>query len=559
MDESKHGEVGGAFVLGAPETIFTPEAFDEQQRLMAKTAEDFAQEAVLPAAEAIERQDFETTRALMRQAGELGLTAVDIPEAYGGLGLDLIASAIVADHLAVQGSFSVTFGAHAGIATLPLVYFGSEEQKRRYLPRLATAEWIGAYALSEAGAGSDALALKTEARRSSEGAPGDTHYILNGEKMWISNAGIANLFTVFARTGAKITAYLVESGYEGVGTGGEEHKMGIQGSSTRALLMRNARVPVENVLGGEGEGSHIAFQILNAGRFKLGAACIGGARNTLRTAVRYAQERHTFGQPIAHWGLVRQMIADMVLGLYASEAMVYRTAGLMAAHAGLDEFAVECSMVKVDASEMLDGVVDRAVQIHGGNGFVRGNRAEQAYRDSRVNRIFEGTNEINRLLLSGMLLRRAQKGRLPLLGAVQAVTAELMTGQGAGEAWEQARKAALMVMGLAWHKHGEALAEEQETLALIADLLIGVYRMQSVAARAPARTEGSAAAAVIVSEGLDTIEMQTRRALTMLSEGDALRTQMAWVRRLFKREGVNVIKLRREIAEQTLERGGYPF
>ena len=556
MDSTNENGGGGGFVLGAPTATFTPEGFSEQQRLMVQTAEGFAQDVVAPASEIIERQDLGELRRLMRQAGELGLTAVDIPEAYGGLGLDLVASAIVADHLAVQGSFSVTFGAHAGIATLPLVYFGSDEQKRRYLPKLATAEWIGAYALSEAGAGSDALALRAEARL----APDGKHYLLSGEKMWISNAGIADLFTVFARTGDTISAFLVEAGFPGVATGAEEHKMGIQGSSTRPLLLREARVPVENVLGGVGEGGHIAFQILNAGRFKLGAACIGGARNTIREGVRYAAERHAFGKPIAQMGLVQQMIADMVLALYASESAVYRTAGLMAAHSGLDEFAAECSIVKIDASEMLDGVVDRAVQIHGGNGFVRGNRAEQAYRDSRVNRIFEGTNEINRLLLSGMLLRRAQKGRLGLMAAVQVAMAELMSGSAASEPQEQARKAALLIMGLAWQKFGEGLAQEEEALAAIADLLIGVYRLQSVAARGLSTAgPGSAAATVIASEGLDAIEVQARRALAMLSEGDGLRTQLAWLRRLLKREAVNVIALRRALAEQAIERGGYPF
>lgn len=544
-------EVGGAFVLGPPEATFTPEKLDEQQRLMARTAEEFAQGAIVPASEAIENKDHNALKRLMRQAGELGLTAVDVPEAYGGLGLDLIASAIVADHLAVQGSFSVTFGAHAGIATLPLVYFGNEDQKQRYLPKLATAEWIGAYALSEAGAGSDALALKTEARLTPDGR----HYVLNGEKMWISNAGIADLFTVFARTGEKVTAFLVEAGTPGATTGAEEHKMGIQGSSTRPLILREARVPVENVLGGVGEGGHIAFQILNAGRFKLGAACIGGARNTLRVAVEYARERQAFGKPIAQWGLVRQMIADMAVSLYASEAMVYRTAGLMSAHAGLDEYAVECSIVKVDASEMLDGVVDRAVQIHGGNGFVRGNRAEQAYRDSRVNRIFEGTNEINRLLTSGMLLRRAQKGRLALLEAVQTAIGGMMGGTGVSEPQEQARQAALLLMGLAWQKYGEALAQEEEALALMADLLTIVYRLQSVAARGGE----SGVARIIASEGLDAAEILARRGLATLSEGDALRTQMAWLRRLFRREAVNVVALRREVAEQAIERGGYPF
>ncbi|HVA64491.1 MAG TPA: acyl-CoA dehydrogenase family protein [Terriglobales bacterium] len=541
---------GGSFLLAPPRAVFSPEAFSEQQRLTAQTAETFAQQEVAVASEAIERQDFEATRALLRQAGRLGLTGVDIPEAYGGLGLDFAASTIVADHLAVQGSFSVSFGAHVGIGTLPLVFFGSEEQKQKYLPRLATAEWVGAYALSEAGSGSDALAMRTEAKLT----PGGDEYLLNGEKMWISNAGFADLFTVFATTGDRVTAFLVEAGCAGLATGPEEHKMGIHGSSTRSLLLRDVRVPRGNVLGEVGNGAHIAFQILNIGRFKLGAACIGGARNLLRQAIGYARQRHAFGQPIASFGLIQQYVARMAMGIYAGESAVYRTAGLMADERDLNEYAVECSMVKVHASEMLDAVVDQAVQIYGGNGFVSGNVAERAYRDARVNRIFEGTNEINRLLISGMLLRRAEKGSLALLPAAEQVAAEMLAPPTEQGVCEQARKVALLVCAAAHRRHRETLAQQQEILAMIADLLVGVYVMQSVAVRQPE----SVLTQAVLAEQMDAVEMTARHALAAISTGDELRTQMTWLRRLLKREPANLMALHRQIAERALEAQGYP-
>ncbi|MGH9481429.1 MAG: acyl-CoA dehydrogenase family protein [Terriglobales bacterium] len=543
------GNFGGSFLLARPETAFSPEQFNEQQRLIAQTAEEFAQREIVAASEAIERQEPGVVRALLRQAGELGLTGVDVPEAYGGAGMDFAASAIVADHLAVQGSFSVAFGAHAGIGTLPLVYFGSEEQKRRYLPRLASAEWVAAYALSEAGSGSDALALRTEAALDPDGS----HYRLNGEKMWISNAGFADLFTVFARTGERVSAFLVEAGFPGVATGAEEHKMGILGSSTRPLLLREARVPAENLLGGAGEGAHIAFQILNVGRFKLGAACIGGARNLLRQALAYAAQRQAFGQPIASFGLVQQLLVEVALRLFAAESAVYRTVGMMEGAKGLDEYAVECSIVKICASEMADVAVDHAVQVYGGNGFVRGNPAERAYRDARVNRIFEGTNEINRLLIPGVLLRRAEKGQLPLLAAVEQVMGEMLGPAADSDPCEQARKAALLVAGLAFRRHGPGLAQEQELLAAIADLAIAVYVMQSVAARRP---EGTLTR-ILLAETLDAVELTARRALAALSEGDELRTQLAWLRRLLRREPVDLIRLRRQAAARLQEAGQY--
>ncbi|TAN23929.1 MAG: acyl-CoA dehydrogenase [Acidobacteria bacterium] len=547
MKEQKATQ-GGEFLLTEPAAIFSPESFSEQQRLIAETAERFAQEEIAPAGEKIEQKDFATVRGLLRRAGELGLTGVEVPEDYGGLGLDFTASAIVADHLAIQGSFSVAFGAHAGIATLPLVFFGNDEQKRCYLPRLASSEWVGAYALSEAGSGSDALAMRTQAER--EGGGG---FRLNGEKMWISNAGFADLFTVFAKVDGKATAFLVEAATAGVSTGAEEHKMGIHGSSTRPLLLRDARIAEANVLGGVGEGAHIAFQILNVGRFKLGAACIGGGRNCLREAIQYARERQAFGKSIAEFGLIREHIARMATGLFAAESAVYRTVGLMDHIHRLDEFAMECSMVKVHASEILDDLVDRAVQIHGGNGFVHGNLAEAAYRDARVNRIFEGTNEINRMLLTGMALRRAQKGELPLREAVEGVIAEVMGPAQTHSPAEQARRATLLVAGLAVRRFGEAIEHEQVVLAALADLMIAVYVLQAVAARQP----DALMTQVLASRLLDEVDVRARYALATISSGDELRTQAAWVRRLLKRDLANVAAWEQQIAARVIEAGRY--
>jgi alkylation response protein AidB-like acyl-CoA dehydrogenase len=543
------GDHGGSFLLRGPGATLAPERFNDQEKLIAQTAERFAREEILPSAEAIEQADYARLRGLLRASGELGLTGVDVAEAYGGLGMNHAASAIVADHLAVLGSFSVAFGAHAGIGTLPLALFGNDDQKRRYLPRLATAEWVAAYALSEAGSGSDALAMRTQAALSSDG----NEFVLNGEKMWISNAGIADLFTVFARTGETISAFLIEAKTPGLATGPEEHKMGLLGSSTRAVRLQEVRVPRQNLLGQLGDGAHIAFRILNVGRFKLGAACLGGARQGLRDAVAYARQRHAFGRPISDFGLIRLQLGAMALHLYAAESAVYRTAQLLDDGHELDEYAIECAIVKVHASEMLDRVVDADVQIHGGNGFVRGNPAERAYRDARVNRIFEGTNEINRLLISGTMLRRAQQGRLALLPEVERQLAALLEPPAAASTAEQARTAALLVAGVAYRRHGAALENEQTILAALADLAIAVFVLQAVEAR-----RGHAAlAAALAAETLDSIEVTARRALCALSEGDELRTQLAWLRRVLRREPVDLYRLQLELGARQAEFGGY--
>ncbi|MGH9472576.1 MAG: acyl-CoA dehydrogenase family protein [Terriglobales bacterium] len=581
---------GGRFVLGpgAPDDCFTPEEFSEQHRLIAQTAEQFAAQEVVPRIAELEHQDFAVTRSLLVKAAEVGLTAVDIPEAYGGLGLDFVSSTIVYDRIAKYASFSVTFGGHTGIGMLPILYFGSEEQKRKYLPKLAASEWVGAYALSESGSGSDALAARARAELSPDGK----HYVLNGEKMWITNAGFADLFTVFAQVGGdKFTAFLVEKTFPGVATGAEEKKMGIKGSSTRPLILNDARVPVANVLGEIGRGHVIAFNILNVGRFKLGAGCAGGARNTLTEAIAYAKQRKAFGRPIAEFPLVAQMLAEIALGVFACESAVYRTVGLIdrrlegidktAPQAGaqirkvLEECAVECSIVKVFGSEMLDRTVDANVQIHGGYGFVQEYEAERAYRDSRVNRIFEGTNEINRLLITGQLLKRALKGELPLLAEVQRTTDELMAGPAAAAAasgpWvaetaqtEGVRKLALLLAGAAFQKFREALEQEQEVLACLADLISITYVLQSAILRAQKNSGPGAAlmatmARALVAEQMERAEAVAHRLLPRLAEGDMLRTQAAMARRLLKREPADVIALRREIARAAIEAGRYPL
>ncbi|MGH9535062.1 MAG: acyl-CoA dehydrogenase family protein [Terriglobales bacterium] len=585
-----------SFVLGPgdPAEIFTPEDFSDQHRLIAQTAEQFARQEVLPKAEELEHQDFAATRALLKKAAELGLTAIDIPESYGGLGLDFASSTLVYDRLAKYASFSVSFGGHTGIGMLPILYFGTEDQKRRYLPKLAASEWIGAYALSEASSGSDALAARARADLEPDGK----HYLLNGEKMWITNAAFADLFTVFAKVaGEKFTAFLVEKDFPGVSVGAEENKMGIKGSSTRSLILNNARVPTENVLGEVGKGHHIAFNILNVGRFKLGAGCAGGARTALEQAVAYAKQRRGFGRPIAEFGLVAQMLADMALGVYACESAVYRAVGLIdhrlesidkdAADApaqirrALEAAAVECSIVKVFGSEMLDRAVDANVQIHGGYGFVREYPAERGYRDSRVNRIFEGTNEINRLLITGMLLRRAMKGELPLLAEVNAITQELMSAVPGGAAAaaggeplaaemgliEGVRKLALLLAGAAFQKYREGLEQEQEVLAGLADLIIHVFVLQSAILRARKMTASGrrhaslaqAMSRVLAVEGLDRCEAVSHRLLPHVAEGDLLRAQAAMARRLLKRDLAEVIAPRRDIARAAVEAGRYPL
>src|SRR6266571_4497462 len=432
--------IGGNFLLAEtdPNLVFTPDDLSAEQRLMAQTAEKFMDKDVLPNLEALEHQEEGLTPKLFRKAGELGLLGMEVPTDYDGLGLGKTSGVGVEEQLSRLGGFGVTCAAHIGIGTMPLQNFGTEAQKKKYLPKLATGEWMAAYALSEAGSGSDALGLRTKATLSSDGK----HYLLNGTKMWISNAAWADLFTIFAKVdGQQVTAFLVERTFPGVSTGKEEHKMGIKSSSTRRVILEDAQVPVGNVLGEVGKGAYIAFNILNLGRFKLGAGAIGGAKESLRIATRYALERQQFGRPIASFGLIQHKLAEMAANIFAAESAVYRTAAMIDAVLetretmdsmkppflrGLDEFALECSIIKVAGSEILNQVADETLQIHGGYGYTEEFPAARSYRDSRINRIFEGTNEINRLFIPGLLMRRAQRGRFPLVQAITKVTRELL-------------------------------------------------------------------------------------------------------------------------------------
>lgn len=576
---------GGSFLTeaGRPQDIFTPEDFSDEQRQIAKTAADFTANEVMPAAAEIEAKNFAVTRDLLRKAGELGLLAVDIPEVYGGLGMDKVTSAIVAEQVSQLASFSVAFSAHAGIGTLPIVWYGTAEQKRKYLPKLGAGEWIGAYALSESSSASDAMNCRTRAALSADGA----HYVLNGEKMWITNSGFADLFTVFAKIdGEKFTAFLVERKYAGVQPGAEEKKLGIKGSSTTAVYLDNVKVPVENVLGEIGRGHIIAFNILNLGRLKLGPFAIGGAKEVLRVSLKYAKERKAFGKSIAEFGMIQHKLAEMAIRIYAAESTSWRVVGLIEnelegfswKNAGaaqimlkaVEEFAAECSYIKIFASEMLDYVVDEGVQIHGGYGYHQDYAVERAYRDSRINRIFEGTNEINRLLATGMLLKRAQRGQLPLVEAVKKLQAEVLGGPTLSAGGDEdtklaanAKKVALFALGVAYQKFMNALEDQQEILAGLTDIMMNAFAMESVLLRTQklaAQKKGDIAAEmcpVFLREAMETIESAARTVLAASSEGDALRTNLAVLKRFTKFEPVNAIAVRRKIAARLLEADRY--
>jgi alkylation response protein AidB-like acyl-CoA dehydrogenase len=583
---------GGSFLLESrqPDEVFTPEDFTEQHQLIGQTAEEFAVNEIVPNIEKIEHKDFSVTRDLLKKAGDLGLSSVEIPEAYGGLEMDKVTAAVIADHIAKYAGFATTWGGHTGIGTLPLVYFGTEEQKKKYLPRLAAGEIVGAYALSESTSGSDALNCRSRAQLSPDGK----HYILNGEKMWITNAGFADLYTVFAKVdGEKFSAFLVERNFPGFSVGAEEHKMGIRGSSTCPIILNDCRVPVENLLGEIGKGHLIAFNILNIGRFKLGAMCLGGGRVSLESAISYAKQRKAFGKVIADFGLVQEKIANMATLLYVGESLVYRTVALMdaalsevdksAADAAkqtlkaIEEFAVECSIIKVWGSEMIDYVVDETLQIYAGYGFVEEYPAERAYRDARINRIFEGTNEINRLIITGFLLKRAMTGQLPLLPAIKKLMDEVLSGPSAAEELEgalaeerklvaQAKKLGLFVAGAATQKYMQAIQDQQEIMGAIADMTIETYAMESAVLRAQklSETKGETATGlaiamtrVYLSQAFEKVESAARRVIAAVADGDMLRTQLAILRRLAKYEPFNTIELRRQIAERMIERGKY--
>jgi alkylation response protein AidB-like acyl-CoA dehydrogenase len=584
--------LGGSFLLEERQTadVFTPEDFSEQQQMIGQTTEEFAVNEILPQAEKIEHKDYSVSRDLLKKAGDLGLSGVEIPEAYGGLEMDKVTAAIIADHMAKYAGFATTWGAHSGIGMLPIVYFGTEEQKKKYLPKLATGETVGAYALSEATSGSDALNCRARAVLSPDGK----HYVLNGEKMWITNAGFADLFTVFAKIdGEKFSAFLVEKTFPGISIGAEEHKMGIRGSSTCPVILNDCKVPAENLLGEIGKGHVIAFNILNVGRFKLGAMCVGGARVSIESAVAYAKQRKAFGKTIGDFGLVREKIANMATLIYVGESLVYRTVGMMDTllseidsaspdaakdrRKAIEEYAVECSILKVWGSEMIDYVVDESLQIFAGYGFVEEYPAERAYRDARINRIFEGTNEINRLIITGFLLKRAMSGQLALMPAIKKLMDEVLSGPSVGEEIEgplseerklvaQAKKLGLFIAGSATQKYMMAIQDQQEVMGAIADMTIEIYAMESAVLRAQKIVEqkGEASAAlpiamtqVYLTQALEKVEAAAKKVIADVAEGDMLRTQLAIVRRLSKHDPFNTIALRQQIAQKTIEAGKY--
>jgi alkylation response protein AidB-like acyl-CoA dehydrogenase len=588
---SKTAAKGGSFLLEfpAPQDIFTPADLTDDQKLIGQTAEAFVLKEVLPLAKDLENKKPGLMAELIRKGGELGLMGGGVPEEYGGAGLDKIATTVLTEKLSIYGGFAVTHGAHAGIGTLPIVYFGTEAQKQKYLAKLATAELIGAYCLSEPQAGSDAQNSLTRAELNSEG----THYVLNGQKMWITNGGFADLYIVFAKIdGEKFSAFIVERSYPGCKPGNEEHKMGIHGSSTTPVFLENCTVPKENLLHEIGRGHIVAFNVLNAGRFTLGASCVGGSKHVLMTASKYTKERKAFGRPIGDFGLIKEKLAEMAIQIFAVESMVYRSAGnietMMSAASGdkvahsmkvLEEYAIESSIAKVYGSEMLDYVVDEAVQIFGGYGFHEEYPVCRAYRDSRINRIFEGTNEINRMLIVQMLMKRAMGGQLPLIPAAMKLADEILSGPSFEESPEgvlaeetrvvaNAKKMFLQAAGGAVQQFREKLAEEQELVAALANVVMEVYAMESCLLRAQkaASAKGEAAnkimidaARVFISDAMERVEHEAKRAIAAVHEGDMLTTQMAVLKRFGKRPAMDTIGLRRSVAAAVQAQDRYPF
>jgi alkylation response protein AidB-like acyl-CoA dehydrogenase len=590
---TKPAAKGGSFLLEspAPQDIFTPADLTDDQKLIGQTAEEFVIKEVFPHVKDLEAKKPGLMPELARRAAELGLMSGGTPEQYGGAGLDKISTTILTEKISIYGGFATTHGAHAGIGTLPIVYFGTEEQKKKYLPKLASGEFIGAYCLSEPQAGSDAQNSLTRAELNKEG----THYILNGQKMWITNGGFADLFIVFAKVdGEKLTAFLVERTFPGCKPGNEEHKMGIHGSSTTPIFLDNCMVPKENLLHEIGRGHIVAFNVLNAGRFTLGASCVGGSKHVLMTASKYSKERKAFGKSIGEFGLMREKLAEMAVRIFAVESMIYRSAGYMEAtmHAAsgsgdstqnsmkvLEEYAIESSIAKVYGSEMLDFVVDEAVQIFGGYGFHEDYPVCRAYRDSRVNRIFEGTNEINRMLIIQMLMKRAMGGQLPLIPAAMKLADEILAGPSyeevpEGVLAEEARAIAnckkifLQAAGGAMQKYREKLAEEQELIAALANIVMEIYAMESSLLRAQkaAANKGETAASVMIdttrvfiSDAAERVDHEAKRALAAVHEGDMLATQLAVLRRFGKRSPVDTIALRRRVAAAVQAQDRYPF
>ena len=581
---------GGAWLIEPtdPRDVLTPERLTDEHRLIGSTTQQFVEQEVLPALDRLEQHDWAIARGLLKRCGELGLLGVDVPEAYGGVDLDKVTSLLVSERMASAASFGATFGGQTNLTLLPLLLFGTEAQKQKYIPSLMSGDLVGAYCLSETGSGSDALGAKTRASRQPDGS-----YLLNGEKMWITNGGFADVFIVFAKVdGEHFTAFIVERAFGGLTSGKEEHKMGLHGSSTTAIVFQDVKVPAENVLGEVGKGHKVAFNVLNFGRFKLGGMCSGGARTAIGEAATYAAARKQFGQPIASFGAIRHKLGEMIVRTYAIESLLYRMAGMIDARiagtphnandgsaslAVLEEYAIEASIAKVAGSEVLDYVLDENIQVHGGNGFVKDYPAERHYRDARVNRIFEGTNEINRLLIPGMLAKRAIKGDVPIIAAARALQDELLgpPGMPAADdaplaeerrAVEAFKKTALMVFGLAMQTYGQKLAEQQEVLMNVADIMIDVFSAESAVLRALAQSDATPqgalhadAARVFVNDAAIRIDAAARQALAAMTKGDTLRTMLAALRRLLKFTPIDTVTLRRRLADEAVARGGYIF
>ena len=582
---------GGEWLLisSNPSSTFTPEQRSEEHRLIGGTVRAFVQDEVMPVLERLEQKDWHLARSLVQRGAEIGLLGADVPEAYGGLELDKVSSVVISEQISRSASFGATFGAHANLVILPLTLFGTEQQKQKYLPRLLSGEIIGAYCLSEPGSGSDALSAKTRAARQTDGS-----FLLNGEKMWITNGGFADVFIIFAKVdGEQFSAFIVERAFGGLTSGHEEHKMGLHGSSTTPIILQDVRVPAENLLGEIGKGHKIAFNVLNFARYKLGAMCEGGAQGAIGQAAGYAADRQQFGQPLAAFGAIKHKLGEMVARTYAVESLVYRTAGLIderiasTPHTATDaavvltaveEYAVEASIAKVAGSEVLDFVLDENIQIHGGNGYVRDYPAEREYRDARVNRIFEGTNEINRLLIPGMLARRAVKGDLGIIAAAKALQDELLglpaLPSGDGSPFEEERraveafkKASVAVLGLAMQTYREKLTDQQEVLMYLADMIIDTYSADSALLRAEAsRARGQSnaslhadAARTFINDAAMRIEASAKQALAIMLEGDTLRTMLSALKRLFRQMPINTAVLRRHLADEAVARRAYPF
>jgi len=589
--EEKKLVKGGAFLIEelTPQEVFSPEDFNEEHRMIAETTRQFMDNEVIPRIDDLEKHDWKLSRELIKKAADLGLIGANIPEEYGGLGLDQTSGALIGENIGRSASFATTLGAESGIGLLPLVYFGTDAAKEKYLAKIAAGDLVTAYALTEAGSGSDAMAAKATARLSEDG----THYVINGEKMWITNGGFADIFVVFAKVdGDKFSAFMVER-QPGLTSGAEEHKMGIKGSSTTALVLSDAKTPVENLLGEVGKGHKIAFNVLNIGRFKLGAMCIGGMKLMVQESIRYANERHQFGKSISSFGAIKAKLAEQCIRTWVGEAMIYRTLGMIEAGIGavdtkdmdarlraIEEYAAECSIIKVALSEYCDFVADEMVQIYGGYGYSAEYPAERAYRDSRINRIFEGTNEINRLLIPGRLMKSALSGNLPLLPAAQALMDEILSPQMAGfdddeqvlaaeqKLTQNAKKVALMTLGTAAQKYMMTLADQQEIMMGIADIILDTYAMESAILRAQklAASEGEEAAAryiditrVFCNDAVERIEARAKNTLAAMSEGDELRTLLAALRRFTKLTPMNTVIARQRIANVVIEANKYVY